>query len=175
MKQRRFDAKHICFEANVTARKQASEAVESGVLDRLGGDRGAQLLELGHCTVLNGGRFRIAGALGKPCREFFNDETVGRKARRESACDRASKCRPITRWSLAARGIGAVDREVRKQFDQRASHGRTSQFRALLDGKTMETGAASLKLRPETARDDLAARRMFLAGEIGAAATHRCP
>src|SRR5690242_21102506 len=80
MELRRLDAEEVSLEANVIARKQTSVPIERGVFDRLGGDRGTELLELRERAMLNARRFRIAATFAEPGRELFNNHAVARKA-----------------------------------------------------------------------------------------------
>src|ERR1043165_7968723 len=90
-----IDAKQVCLETHVIAREQASVAIEGGVLDRLGGDRCAELLELRHCASLDRGSLRIADGLPKPNRKLLDHQAIERETGRLCTRDPGLEKRPV--------------------------------------------------------------------------------
>src|SRR6185503_8566227 len=132
------ESKHVGFEADVVAREQATVAIERGVLDRLGGDGRAELLELRNGAMLNARCLRIAGALGEPSRKLLRNGAIGREASRLRACKGCLKERPVVDRSLSRRCVGPVDRKVRQDLDQRAAQRSMRQLGASQIGEPVE-------------------------------------
>ena len=89
----------------------------------------------------------------------------------------ASATNGLSRVGPLARGrIGTVDGKMRQQLDQRAAQ-RSARLTSSpsFARQPMERAGAGFELRRKAARDDLAARRLLLDGEVGAAAADRLP
>ena len=104
--------KRLDIEADIVARQQAAVAIEAGVLDRLGGDRRAQLLE-----ARDGAR--APGSAHRAAARSIAQRSVGRQvfvARRRPRCQHGASAARARR-----RAIGAIDRKMRQQLGQHAA------------------------------------------------------
>ena len=149
------------IEADIVARQQAAVAIEAGVLDRLGGDRRAELLEARHGAG--------AGGLGEPAQHGIDRPAVGREARAVRAGGGAVEHGAIGRREHAVAAVGAIDREVRQQLAQHAAQQRLRQL------ATREGSSAGVELGAKAARQNLAAGGLLLGGKVARPAAQRRP
>ena len=160
-------AEHVGLEADIVAREQSSVAIERSVLDRLRGDRCAELLELRDGAVLDVRGFRVARMRTEPrCQRSTTIRSAGRQVARGTR-DRRLKERPVARGTLARRRVGAIDGKMRQQLGQGAAQRCAGNLCPFEVRKAVEARHTGLELRRETARDDLAPRRILLDREIG--------
>ena len=104
------------IEADIVARQQAAVAIEAGVLDRLGGDRRAELLEARDGPAAIG--------LGEPAQQRIDRPAVGREAGAARAGGGAVEHGAIGGREHAVAAVGAIDREMRQQLAQQAAQQR---------------------------------------------------
>src|ERR1700752_5366764 len=171
----RTDAEQVGLKAHIIAREQTSIAVECGILDRLGGDGGAELLELRDRSIMDVRCLRTARTFFEPCRQSVDDPTVCRKTSRPGPSGRSFEEMPIAVGPLVRRRVGPIDLKMREQFDQYAAQRRTGQLRTFEVGEAVEARNAGFELPLKTARDDVAPRRLLLGREIGPPPTDGFP